>query len=201
MKISFCKINIFISYPLVALLCMSVIASKNTITVIAVLSAVLHETGHLAVMRRFSDDEIDVRAGVFELAICDYSREVSGYRRDIAVTCAGPVVNIVLWAVFFILYKYTMWDTAHNIAMVNISLGIFNLLPIETTDGGQLLKIILAKTLSVTAADRVMLVVSIVFIIPVAVAGFYILLNSAYNYTMLAAVIYFVTALVVRFME
>ena len=80
-----------------------------------------------------------------------------------------------------------------------VNLGIFNLLPIETTDGGQILKIILSKKISVTTADTIMTVLSFIFIIPISIAGFYVLINSQYNYTMLFAVLYFVTALVFGF--
>lgn len=196
MKISTHGINICISYPFVALLCFSVIVSKNMITVIAVLSAIMHEIGHIAVMKKFSSEVINVNVGLFELSIHDESRPISEYNKDLAVNCAGPVVNIILWVLFYILYKFTFWSTAYSVAMVNISLGIFNLLPIETTDGGQILKIILSKKISVTTADTIMTVLSFIFIIPISIAGFYVLINSQYNYTMLFAVLYFVTALV-----
>ena len=146
MRISFCKINITITYPLVALLCMSIIASKKYIGLIALISAVFHELGHIAVMKYFSDDVIDVRAGLFEFAIKDPLRNISGYKRDVFVICAGPLVNIVLWAICFVIYKLTLCSIVYDAAMVNLSLGLFNLLPIESTDGGQLLKIFLDKS-------------------------------------------------------
>ncbi len=200
MKIKAFNITVEISYTLIAALCISVIISDSIVTAAAIVSAAIHEAAHIAVMRSFSDDGITVKAGLFNILINDSLRETGGYNRDIAVLLAGPAVNALLCAISFCVYKLTAVGDFYDISMVNASLGIFNLLPIETTDGGQILAILLRNRFGHTAADRVGFALSLIFILPIAAAGIYILLSSRYNYTMLAAVIYLIAATVSAYM-
>ena len=196
MKITAFNVTVEISYILIAALCTAVTASNSYITAAAILSAALHEAAHIAVMRKFSDDEITVKAGLFNIVINDSLRGTGGYRRDIAVLIAGPAMNAFLCAVFLCIYKLSSCAFCFDVSMVNASLGIFNLLPIETTDGGQLLGVFIRNLFGTAAADRICFALSVGFIIPIATAAICILFESKYNYTMLAAVIYLIAAVV-----
>ena len=195
MKINFLNITVDISYTLIAGLCIALILSNNTVIAAAVVSSVLHEAAHIAVMRRFSSGHITVRADLFNIVINDTVRWSGSYRRDTAVLCAGPEVNMIIWAISFCVYKITSVNAFFEISMVNASLAVFNLLPIETTDGGQLLGIILRDRFNTALAERIVFFLSLIIIIPAAVIGFYILIRSKYNYTMLLAVIYLAAAI------
>ena len=77
------------------------------------------------------------------------------YSREIAVSLAGPVVNLMLAAI-------AVWGGWHLFAGLNLCLGVLNLLPIDPLDGGCALKLAL-KGGNVRAADRIVEIISIVF--------------------------------------
>lgn len=196
MKLRFGRITIEFDYATAAAVCAAVILSRNASVLAAMVFTVLHEAGHIAVMQSRSKGDVEIKADLFNVVIKDPVRGVRGYREDAAIICAGPLVNITLWAALYVLYRITGYEWAYTCSMINAALGVFNLLPIETTDGGQLMRIFLYKRLQPNTADRVMLVLSVLLILPIACAGFCMLLDSRYNYTMLTAAMYLIAAII-----
>lgn len=190
MNLNLKRINLTFDYITVAFVCSAVIISRDSRFIIALLSTVAHEAGHIFVMLRLGNDNVDVEINLFNIAIHDKLRNIRPYKADIAVICAGPLVNLILSLIFWIFYVSFNSVYLYNCAMLNFVLGMFNLLPIESTDGGQILYILLSRKFSVAAAKRVVTLFSAVMIIPIAFIGFCILLDSMYNYTLLFAALY-----------
>ncbi|HEV2272513.1 MAG TPA: hypothetical protein VGR96_00030 [Acidobacteriaceae bacterium] len=71
-------------------------------------------------------------------------RESGSSRQNFAITLAGPMINLLLATVFRHL------DPAF--ALVNVVLGVFNLLPIPSSDGSRLLSLLLSGELRAPAA-------------------------------------------------
>lgn len=98
----------------------------------AVAAAFLHELGHC-----LTSIWLGGRFGALELSAVgaqlrmDYSVPLS-YGREIAITLAGPLVNLLLGVSAAYLKLYLL-------AGVSLGLGLFNLLPIEPLDGGRAL--------------------------------------------------------------
>ena len=82
--------------------------------------------------------------------------------------------------------------------MVHATMAVMNLLPVEPLDGGQALFCLLAPHMEEPKATRAVLVVSVVTILPLAAAGFYVLLHSGYNFTLLAVSVYLVLLLLLK---
>lgn len=82
--------------------------------------------------------------------------------------------------------------------MVHATMAVMNLLPVEPLDGGQALFCLLAPHMEEPRARRVVLLVSVLTILPLAAAGFYVLLHSGYNFTLLAVSVYLVLLLLLK---
>lgn len=67
-----------------------------------------------------------------------------------------------------------------------------------TSGRGQALFCLLAPHMEEPKATRAVLVVSVVTILPLAAAGFYVLLHSGYNFTLLAVSVYLVLLLLLK---
>lgn len=193
------KIKISTDYITVAFICISIILCRDSRYAAAVLCTVCHESGHIAVMMMYGCDRVDVKINLLNIAISDKLRGVRPYKQDIAVICAGPLVNFAMFAAVGVLNSFLRCELLYNISVISGVLCVFNLLPIESTDGGQLLEIVLNSMFSPRTVRTVMSVMTIIFIIPLAFLGFYVLLKSRYNYTLLFAVIYFCFAAVMNF--
>ena len=193
------KVKVSTDYITVAFICTSIIMCCDSRYMAAVICTVCHELGHIAVMLMYGCERVDVKINLLNIAITDKLRGVRPYKQDIAVICAGPLVNFTMFEIFGLMNSFYNSEFFYNISVISGLLCVFNLLPIESTDGGQLLEIALNSLFSPHTVRIVMNVLTIVFIIPLACLGFFILLQSRYNYTLLFAVIYFCFVAVMNF--
>ena len=77
-------------------------------------------------------------------------------------------------------------------------LGVFNLLPVLSLDGGHLLTILLQRHFSPVVCRNVLRILTFVFLLPLFTAGLYLLLNSGYNYSLLAISLYLTAILFLK---
>ena len=95
-----------------------------------VLSAcLLHELGHLVVLRLFRRHVCAVSlcgAGVLIVPAAAYG----AYWQDILISLAGPCVNLLIGSMLL------PWDAGASAGMLHLGLGLFNLLPFPRLDGG-----------------------------------------------------------------
>lgn len=79
-----------------------------------------------------------------------------------------------------------------------MSVGLFNLIPVMSLDGGQLLYLLLSRRFDEALAERLVNIVTFLFIFPLAAVGFLLLLKSKYNFSLLFVCIYLVLSLVLK---
>lgn len=127
---------------------------------------IAHEFGHILVARKFGIRTPDVTllpiGGVARL-----ERMPKQPLQEILIALAGPAVNIVIAIVLLIIgganYDPESLRNIENpnisflskLAMVNIFLALFNLIPAFPMDGGRVLRAILAFRLNRTRATRI----------------------------------------------
>lgn len=113
------------------------------------------------------------------------------YRQNAVISLAGPLGNLALASVFFVL------NPENQIAIQsNLALGILHLLPIEPLDGGLAVHAFLRGKIAAGKADKICLVLSITLLLPLSILGFLILLQTRYNFSLLALSIYLMLYLV-----
>src|SRR5215218_7995134 len=106
---------------------------------------VLHELGHSAVARYFN---IPVRSITLFLlgGVAQITRDAKRPGPELLMALAGPAVSILLGGVFMALWWFTgqgtnavstMWEW---LWIMNLGLGIFNLIPAFPMDGGRVLR-------------------------------------------------------------
>ena len=73
---------------------------------------------------------------------------------------------------------------------MNLSLALFNLLPIEPLDCGRAVRCWLMCRMNTLRAEKTVFIIGAVCLVPVAAMGFLVLIKSRYNITLLLASIY-----------
>jgi Zn-dependent protease/CBS domain-containing protein len=133
-------------------------------------SVVLHEIGHILISKHF---EISPRAIVLlpvgGVTIFDDVQPAlsSGWKREVRIAAAGPVVNFAIAAAVALLLRVAMpqdrlWSDAyvgstnllHSFVWTNLWLGLFNLLPAYPLDGGRVLRAIFSRRMDAVSATR-----------------------------------------------
>jgi Zn-dependent protease len=111
-------------------------------------SVLLHELGHSLVARSFGTPVSKITLFIFG-GVSEISEEPKTPKEELMMALAGPLVSLALSGVFAILYLATRGGVQPVAALglflggINLSLGLFNLIPGFPLDGGRVLRAIL----------------------------------------------------------
>ncbi|MDJ0826681.1 MAG: site-2 protease family protein [Rhodobacter sp.] len=142
-------------------------ALENLIFICALFACVVaHEFGHALMARRYGIKTPDITLlPIGGLARLERMPERPG--QEIAVALAGPAVNVVIWVLLTLLFgaQAQMDDLATiedpglgllaRLAVVNLFLAVFNLIPAFPMDGGRVFRALLSMPLGRVRATRV----------------------------------------------
>lgn len=103
------------------------------------------------------------------------------------INISGPLINILLSTVCYILGSYylTLSDNMRFFIYANISLAIFNMLPILPLDGGRILKDILVSKIGLFSANRYSKRISWAFAFLLMILGIFQFLSNIYNFSII----------------
>ena len=180
MKLRISELDIYIGYEVAAAMTAALILDRENRVIFCVLAAAMHELGHYVMMRLCSVRVRGLRLRLFDVLI--ESDEPQSFKSDVLITLAGPAVNLISAAALFPLGT-KLW-------LPQAALGIFNLLPVMSLDGGHLLRICMERRFSPHPCDIVLRITTFLIALPLMTAGIYLLFNSEYNYSFLAISLY-----------
>ena len=120
----------------------------STYIVASVLAAMCHELGHLCCARVLG---IKVKRAGIGWRGPYIVREPGTDIENLAITLAGPLANLLL-AASLTLYVLAVGGNAVCFALINLALGLFNLLPVPSSDGARILHLLLAGRKTTAAA-------------------------------------------------
>lgn len=142
-----------------------------------------HELGHLLAMalEKKPPKEMIFSGG----GICIKQR----YDASTLVLGAGCAVNFCLFALFCLVLPR---DSIYKLLFggANLIIGIFNLLPMGELDGKRLLEKACCKLLPYFAAERLLNVTEVLFILLTAAAAILLLFTGAVNLTAVSVTVY-----------
>ncbi|MCL2367433.1 MAG: peptidase M50 [Oscillospiraceae bacterium] len=162
---------------------------RNGFVPFVILAALVHELGHFIAIYAMGGRVLRLHLGLVGLRI-DYEGRRIGYLGEVIIALAGPFVNLAFAYGVSLLGQHMGGEAAFFLAGINFGAALFNLLPIYQLDGGRALYCILALVTDSERAGRVLCVTSCVAIFALLVAGAFLFLWSAWNFTLLAAAIW-----------
>lgn len=160
-------------------------------------AVIVHEGGHLLAMAAFGSLPSKIKVSLFEIAITDNKRNSRRQKENLIIIFSGPFANFICFILFYLLYLVCN-NCFAVLAFVNLWVGLFNMLPVLSLDGGQLLYLLLSKRLDNHTAQKAVNVVTFICIFPLAIFGFLLLFESKYNFSLLAVSVYLVLSLVLK---
>lgn len=125
-------------------------------------SVLVHELGHVVAAQM---QDVPARSVVL-LPIGGATRFEARRVRpmvDVWISFAGPLANLGLAAVGALVWAATDWRGALTFALINLLLGVGNLLPAFPMDGGRILRASLVRWLGFERGQAIALGVGVVF--------------------------------------
>ncbi len=186
-----CRIQIgFSFFALLAFSCLFVGAGSSAFFLGA---AGIHELAHLVVLCGLGVPPEQIRLTLWGCRMVPNRERRLGFHSQAAISLAGPGINL-LGAGFL----YAVGLREHPFFSANLVLGILHILPIEPLDGGIALHALLCARWKEHVAGWISLGISLALLFPLGVLGFLLLLQTRYNFTLLALSIYLMLYLLLR---
>lgn len=164
----------------------------------AILFSILHEVGHLFAIALCGEKPDTVRFGIFGMTIIRKNDISQDYKKEFITAVSGPMMNFFLLFAFVLLYAFYRKDIFLEMAAINLIIGLFNIMPVFSLDGGRALESLLLERLPSDKSEKIITAVSVAFLVPMNFFGFYILIKSGYNFTFLAISIYLSVMLFIK---
>ena len=159
-----------------------IVTDKQNAAIFAVIASLLHEFGHILQMKLLNYKLKRIKIGFVN---SDIILSVHKNSDMIKILLSGSFVNFCIALISKLLFFYTKKDLFEIIFLQNFFIGMLNLFPIEMLDGGIILSLILNDKIgNFEKSKKISNIISVVFLIPIAIVGFLILLSSKYNFSL-----------------
>jgi Zn-dependent protease/CBS domain-containing protein len=158
----------------------------------------LHELGHSVVAMRYDVEISSIKLWLFG-GVAQLSRFPDDWKQELYIAIAGPIVSVVLGAGLFVAFRYFPGGggvvgagavfLVGYLAITNIALAVFNMLPGFPMDGGRVLRAIWARNQPYAVATRRAATVGKAFAF---LLGFFALFGGAGINLYLVAIAFFI---------
>ena len=180
--------KITISFLFTALIALLLLFDKSGIFVLALIAIIIHETGHLLAMKLLKQTPLEIRmmpAGV----IITKNKILTSFKDEFIIASGGIILNLYFTIIFVIFYKCQISERFFlSLAIINIIIAIFNMLPIYGLDGYDMLRILLCRK---NEKAHIMIIISSVTICLILILGI-ILFYKYYNPTLMITALYLI---------
>ena len=176
----FFGVKIYVWFSFFAIISLLLVLSKNDLIIYGVAAAIIHELGHLTafLIKGYPPKEIHLEYSGIRLIP---QRNLFSFKDESIILLSGSIVNIIFFFLFYKLIK--IW------AFMHLILGIFNLLPMKSLDGGQFVLMVMQNLFGV---KKGIFVSNIIFVITEALlvtAGVFLFFKTG-NFTLILTVIH-----------
>ncbi len=186
------NVNIKISFTFLWLFLIFIIADKTKIYLITLLSSMVHELVHILFIYLFKMSLESLNISLFGGNIKRKTGRCTDYKNEAIINFSAPITNIVVGAVLSIIYGIN-----NDFAIINLTLGIFNILPFYSFDGGVGLKCILSNKFSDKTSELILTITSVMVTLFFSFISIIVLINSK-NFILLIFSIYMILSLIFK---
>lgn len=140
-------------------------------------SVVIHELGHALVARLYGVETIEIRLW-FLGGVAQFKEMPKRRGAEALVAVAGPVTSAVLGLLLWLVVPGVGFSLGAQVisaylAVTNVALAVFNLLPALPLDGGRVLRSLLALAFDRLKATNIAVTISGVLAVAMGVYGFF----------------------------
>ena len=175
---SFPERGVRVSWSFWLLVVFAAVASPTVIVLSVFLAAALHECGHLLMLRIFRVNVEGLRLSALGAVLYARGTQRLSYGRELAVTLAGPAVNLLFGFLTALCSLRLGWVDGFVFAGAHLLLAAFNLLPVPPLDGSRALYLAVSFFFGPMAGDTVTAVTGTLFSLALSGAALWLHLET-----------------------
>lgn len=175
----------------------AMLAFDRTGFILPLLFAVLiHEAGHLAAM--WILDCAPKRVRLVPAAVEITTKINSGGKYEIIIALCGPLVNLLLFATLFVNYLAFGNEGYLTVGLINLLIGLFNLLPVTGLDGGTVLFNILCRKTELARAGLIMRIINFSVALAALIAAITLCFKGQFNLSFFILALYLAVMSIIK---
>jgi len=182
MRVNLGETVLRINISFAAAVTLTLIVDESGLCATAFFCCVIHEMGHIISLMFLGEKPKLIELSFYGVKLERFGASGIKSLGEIIIYASGPTANFALSALLFV---FGNTDGTKTAAVVSLCVGLFNLLPCQPLDGGNILKFFLDRHAEHRKCEKICFCISCLIIAPMAAAGFILLLKSG-NITLLA---------------
>lgn len=183
--------DVKISFSFFAVVLLATVSDAFAVPLMSFIASLIHELTHVFFIVIFKAKITSFSLSVFggnikRRAFCEI-----GNLKEAVISYSAPLVNILIGVCFMFLSEKTF-----TFGVVNMFLGLFNLMPFYSFDGGRGLYYLLTPALTEKTAETVINVLSVAVTVVFSFVSVFVFFNYNDNYILLFMAVYMILSLV-----
>ena len=138
--------------PTLFWLCIMLAFDSPAICILTLISAAIHEVGHIALAAAVKRGDVSLPRATF-LGLKIDTGSLLSYKEEAIIAAGGPLFNLVIFVLtlpFFARSEYLLY-----LGIINLFTALSNLLPMRGSDGARIIHSIASIRCSAELADRI----------------------------------------------
>lgn len=177
------------------IICLMLYIDKSGLMLPTLLATLTHEFGHLLalLLLKHKPQKVILKVGAV-LIVGNFNLTPLG---ELFLNLAGPFINLILFLTFwYACHPYNI-PFITNFALINLVLGIFNLLPVTGLDGGSILYLLLSKKLNHNTLNLTCLLLSLSAAVFILFFGVKVFINTKTNPSLILLGLYLILSILI----
>lgn len=185
--------EVYLSFTFFAVFLILLCVGQLKICLYSLISSLIHEAIHIIFILVFSGDISNITLSGFGANIRRANEDLLTPLKEAIISFSAPVFNLILSFVSFLIYKKST-----PFGAVNIVIGLFNLLPYYTFDGGRGLSFLLKSHLNEKSITILLDILSVCVTILFSFTSVYVFFHHNRNVTLLFLSVYMIANLFIQ---
>lgn len=196
MRFKIFKTEIYVSFLFAAFILIMLLFDKTGLLIPTLFASLIHETGHLFAMWCLDCQPRKIRLIPASVQIVrSFCFKRNG---EIKIAIMGPICNLVLFFVLFLNFLIFKNEGVLTFGILNLVIGVFNLLPVSGLDGGVILEGILEKKTDPYKAKSYVRLLTVFLSFVFFVLGVYLWVSESLNISFFIVAVYLLLSAIIR---
>lgn len=188
--------DVKISFSFFAVFLLSLVSDTFNIYLLSFIASLIHEFIHVVFILLFGAQIPEFSLTLFGGNIQRNATKIISNTKEAIISFSAPVTNIVIGVVSLSIVRQ-----ASIFAVVNLFIGIFNILPFCNFDGGRGLYYLITIKFSDNTANTILSFTSITVTVVFSFISVFVFINYNKNYLLLILSVYMILSIIVSLKE